>query len=78
VMVVMGEAGEAGHAAGVVVLEPLEEFAQLLLVLLLLLQPQVLLPGWHPDETRTYSTQRLESKNTSFVYLNPCVAFGSI
>lgn len=43
VMVVVGEAGEARHAAGVVVLEPLEELAQLLPALLLLLQPLILL-----------------------------------
>ena len=43
VVVVMGEAREAGHAASVVVLEPLEEFTQLLSALLLLLQPLSLL-----------------------------------
>lgn len=43
VMVVVCEAGEARHAAGVVVLEPLEELAQLLPALLLLLQPLILL-----------------------------------
>lgn len=63
VVVVVGEAGEARHAAGVVVLEPLEEFAEFLPAFLLLLQPLTLLLGWDSDAgKKDKSVQRKKRK----------------
>lgn len=53
-VVVVGEAGQTRHAAGVVVLEPLQEFAQLFSALLLLLQPLSRLLVWHSDGNKIY------------------------
>lgn len=54
-LIVMGEAGQAGHAARVVVLDPFQQFAQLLLSPLLSQQPQpvLLLQGFPVAQTRT-------------------------
>lgn len=51
-VIVVGKAGEARHAAGVVVLEPLEEFAQFLPAFLLLLQPLAFHLRWDSEGKR--------------------------